>query len=60
MASAAASGASDYLIGRRLGVSIWTIRTHLRRIFAKLDVQNRTSLAAMLNRPQSAEPGTRA
>jgi DNA-binding CsgD family transcriptional regulator len=60
VASAAESGASDYLIGRRLGVSIWTIRTHLRHIFDKLDVQNRTSLAVMLNRPQNAEPGTRA
>jgi DNA-binding CsgD family transcriptional regulator len=49
VASAVASGASDYVIGRRLGVSIWTVRTHLRHVFAKLDVPNRTVLAALFN-----------
>jgi DNA-binding CsgD family transcriptional regulator len=51
VASAVASGASDYVIGRRLGVSIWTVRTHLRHVFAKLDVPNRTALAGLVNRP---------
>jgi DNA-binding CsgD family transcriptional regulator len=51
VASAVASGASDYVIGRRLGLSIWTVRTHLRHVFAKLDVPNRTALAGLVNRP---------
>ena len=51
VASAVASGASDYVIGRRLGISIWTVRTHLRHVFAKLDVPNRTALAGLVNGP---------
>jgi DNA-binding CsgD family transcriptional regulator len=54
VASAVASGASDYVIGRRLGVSIWTVRTHLRHVFAKLDMPNRTALAGLLNRVEAA------
>jgi DNA-binding CsgD family transcriptional regulator len=50
VASFVASGASDYVIGRRLGVSIWTVRTHLRHVFTKLDVPNRTALAGLFNR----------
>ena len=53
VASAVASGASDYVIGRRLGISIWTVRTHLRHVFAKLDVPNRTALAGLLNRVET-------
>jgi DNA-binding CsgD family transcriptional regulator len=57
VASAVASGASDYVISRRLGISIWTVRTHLRHVFAKLDVPNRTVLAGLLNRLElTAEP----
>jgi DNA-binding CsgD family transcriptional regulator len=51
VASDLASGISDRMIGRHLGMSIWTVRTHVRHIFAKFDVQNRTTLAALLSRP---------
>jgi len=51
VASAVSSGASDYAIGRLLGISIWTVRTHLRHVFTKLDVPNRTALAGLVDRP---------
>jgi DNA-binding CsgD family transcriptional regulator len=50
VASDLAAGTSDQMIARHLGMSIWTARTHLRHIFAKLDVQNRTALASLLTR----------
>jgi two-component system nitrate/nitrite response regulator NarL len=40
-------GLSNKEIGRRLSVRDGTIKVHLHHIFLKLDVSNRTSLAAL-------------
>ena len=41
-----AAGRCNKDIARSLGVSVWTVATHLRRIFSKLNVRSRTELAA--------------
>jgi DNA-binding CsgD family transcriptional regulator len=51
VASDLAAGTSDQMIARHLSMSIWTARTHVRHIFAKLGVQNRTALTALLAEP---------
>lgn len=33
-------------ISSTLGISVWTVSTHLRRIFAKLDVHSRAAMVA--------------
>jgi DNA-binding CsgD family transcriptional regulator len=43
-------GLSDKQIASRIGISIGTVRTHLGRLFGKLDVQDRTELALHLMR----------
>jgi|SRR5579864_3357973 len=43
-------GLSNKEIGRRLNLSDGTIKVHLHHIFQKLDVGNRTALAALANR----------
>ncbi|WP_441517867.1 helix-turn-helix domain-containing protein [Bradyrhizobium sp. 2TAF24] len=40
-------GLSNKEIGRRLNVTDGTIKVHLHHIFQKLDISNRTSLAAL-------------
>lgn len=45
-----AQGLSDKEIAQRLGISATTVRTHIRRMFDKLDVRNRTALAQRLLR----------
>ncbi|MDA9397612.1 response regulator transcription factor [Bradyrhizobium sp. CCBAU 45389] len=40
-------GLSNKEIGRRLGVSVGTIKVHLHNIFQKLEISNRTELAAI-------------
>lgn len=39
-------GLTNPEIARRLFVSPWTVQTHLKRIFKKLDIHRRTELAA--------------
>jgi DNA-binding CsgD family transcriptional regulator len=51
VASDLAAGNSDQMIARHLSMSIWTARTHVRHIFAKLGMQNRTALTALLADP---------
>jgi DNA-binding CsgD family transcriptional regulator len=43
-----ADGATNRAIGRTLDISLWTVSTHLRRIFAKLGVTNRAEMVARL------------
>jgi len=43
-----AAGRTDDQIAAALGISYWTVRTHLRRVFSKFDVTNRVELTRML------------
>ncbi|MCP3805402.1 helix-turn-helix transcriptional regulator [Allokutzneria sp. A3M-2-11 16] len=43
----AANGLTDEAIARHLGLSFSTIKTHLRRIYSKLDAQGRTHAVAL-------------
>jgi two-component system nitrate/nitrite response regulator NarL len=45
--SLVSGGLSNKEIGRRLNVADGTIKVHLHHIFQKLDISNRTSLAAL-------------
>ena len=55
IASLVADGLVNKQIAAVLCISEWTVSTHLRRIFAKLDVDTRAAMvgrcAAMLSRP---------
>jgi len=42
----AVAGHRDKRIAQELGISYWTVRTHLARVFRKFDVSNRVGLAA--------------
>jgi DNA-binding CsgD family transcriptional regulator len=48
--NAAVSGISKIEIARSLGVSLNTVKTHLRRIYHKLDVKRQSELIILLNR----------
>ena len=41
-----AQGYPNKTIAARLGISLWTVSTHLRRMFAKLGVNSRAALVA--------------
>jgi DNA-binding CsgD family transcriptional regulator len=43
-----ARGRTNHTIANALGISVWTVSTHLQRIFAKLTVSNRAEMAAHL------------
>jgi DNA-binding CsgD family transcriptional regulator len=43
-----AQGFHGSAIGRRLGISSFTVSTHLRRIYSKLAIRSRAALAARL------------
>jgi DNA-binding CsgD family transcriptional regulator/tetratricopeptide (TPR) repeat protein len=45
-----ADGLTNGAVARRLYMSPHTVNTHLRHVFAKLDVPNRTALAAVVHR----------
>ena len=45
--SLVSEGLSNKEIGRRLNVTDGTIKVHLHHVFQKLDISNRTSLAAI-------------
>jgi DNA-binding CsgD family transcriptional regulator len=51
IAQLVATGMLNKQIADRLNVSVYTVSTHLRRIFTKLGVRNRTALAQHLMRP---------
>ncbi|HEY9739623.1 MAG TPA: LuxR C-terminal-related transcriptional regulator [Coleofasciculaceae cyanobacterium] len=44
IAQLVAQGLPNKCIGSQLDISPWTVATHLRRIFAKLDVTSRTAM----------------
>jgi len=43
-----ADGATNRAIGSTLEISLWTVSTHLRRVFAKLGVNSRAEMVAQL------------
>jgi DNA-binding CsgD family transcriptional regulator len=43
-----AKGYPNKTIAAKLGISSWTVSTHLRRMFAKFDVRSRAALVARL------------
>ena len=45
-----AEGLTNGAVAKRLYVSPHTVNTHLRHVFAKLDVSNRVGLAAVVHR----------
>jgi two-component system nitrate/nitrite response regulator NarL len=55
--SAVLKGASNKDIAWQLGLGEQTVKNHLRRIFAKLQVANRVELAVLAMANQMAEPG---
>jgi DNA-binding CsgD family transcriptional regulator len=48
IATMIAEGHSNKTIGYELGISIWTVSTHLRRIFVKLGVRSRAAMVGRL------------
>ncbi len=53
IALSATFGRTDMEIAQALGISVTTVRTHLKHIFSKLGVSNRTRLAARFAFPAS-------
>jgi DNA-binding NarL/FixJ family response regulator len=43
-----AGGATNRMIASTLEISLWTVSTHIRRVFAKLDVRSRAEMVARL------------
>jgi DNA-binding CsgD family transcriptional regulator len=54
--SLAASGLTNPQIAEKLYLSRYTVQTHLKNIFAKLDISSRMELAALASRYSSKEP----
>ena len=48
IAALIADGATNRLIASVLDISLWTVSTHIRRIFAKLGVNSRAEMVARL------------
>lgn len=48
IAKLVARGLDNKSIGRKLGITHWTVATYLRRIFSKLGVSSRTAMTARL------------
>ncbi|MFA7292728.1 MAG: EAL domain-containing protein [Rhodocyclaceae bacterium] len=53
----AVAGHRDKQIAQELGISYWTVRTHLARIFRKFHVSNRVGLAAAIRVSADEIPG---
>ncbi len=54
-----ASGLSDKRIAEQLGISYWTVRTHLASTFRKCGVMNRVELANLLRQSENRESDAR-
>jgi DNA-binding NarL/FixJ family response regulator len=52
----AARGSPNKVIAHELNISAWTVNTHMRRIFAKLNVTSRTAMVARYLEAQSQLP----
>ncbi len=50
VAGAVGAGLSNKLIARRLGISPWTVKNHLKTVFEKTGATSRTELCALLHR----------
>ncbi|HXF83344.1 MAG TPA: helix-turn-helix transcriptional regulator [bacterium] len=50
IAALVAQGHPTKAIALQLGISIWTVTTHLRRVYERLGVQSRAALVARLFR----------
>lgn len=48
IAQLVAQGLPNKCIGKELGISRWTVATHLRRVFKKLEVNSRAEMTARL------------
>jgi two-component system, NarL family, nitrate/nitrite response regulator NarL len=48
IAQLVAQGLDNKSIGKKLGITHWTVATYLRRIFGKLGVTSRTAMTAKL------------
>ena len=48
IANLVAQGLPNKCIGKQLGISRWTVATHLRRVYKKLGVTTRASMTARL------------
>jgi DNA-binding CsgD family transcriptional regulator len=48
IAGMVAAGRTNHAIASSLEISVWTVSTHLRRIFAKLSVSSRSEMVAHL------------
>ncbi len=48
IAALVAEGLPTKAIALRLGISIWTVATHLRRMYARLGVNSRAAMVARL------------
>lgn len=56
VAQMVAEGRTNHAIGSALEISVWTVSTHLRRIFAKLGVATRAEMVAHLLGPHGHGP----
>ena len=50
VASAAALGISNAAVAQALGISLNTVKTHLRHVYHKLGVRRQSELVLLLNR----------
>lgn len=57
IAQAVSQGLSDKEIALKLDISFWTVRSHINRIFSKLDLFNRASLVKYMLQHQPANSG---
>jgi DNA-binding NarL/FixJ family response regulator len=51
-----AEGSTNRMIASTLDISLWTVSTHIRRVFVKLDVRSRAEMVARLFGSSSITP----